>query len=1722
MRTDNGSDNEILLVVRDDARHSDALYGVSMATYEAYNNYGGKSLYDYNSLGNPTIAGTVRAVKVSFDRPFEQPRSDANTDWYDKTDFPFVYWLEKSGYDVTYISNTDLDQQPSLALGHKLYISPSHDEYVSAGMRTAMTQARDAKVNLFFSGSNADYWKIRFEASPTTGRAGRTLVCYKTTAGGPVDPQGPTGLWRDKAGANQPENALIGQQYTGDDDFSTYPMVVNSTQGKDRVWRYTDLATLAPGDSASLPGVVGWEWDARANNGSEPSGVVTLASSPVSGNIFVSPPYNFAQGSATVTMTKYLASSGALVVSTGTNDWDRALALNADGTGQIQGTVQQATTNILADMGVHPITPASDIVLDSQGAPQVIGFSPADGANGVVRSSPVVATFSRDMTASTITASSFTLVGPGGTTVPATVSYNAATDTVTLTPSSPLAFSTGYTATLTTAIKDGSGQALASAVTWSFVTEAGVPPTVTAQVPAASATGISPSAIVDATFSRPLDPATVKAANFTLAAPNGTLVPATVTYDSNAQIATLSPNSALALSTTYTAKLSTSITAIDGVPLSAAVTWTFTTAAQVPAPPTVAVRSPGSGATGVDRSTTVTATFSRAMDPSTLTATTFTLAAGTQTVQASVSYNTSSNTATLSPNAPLVLSTTYTATIAGTARAADGTALGSAASWSFRTADPLPPPTVTGRTPADSSTGISRATSVSAAFSRALDPSTVSASSFTLTAAGSPTPVDATVTYNATTFTATLAPSQLLAPQTSYTARVAQSVAGSDGVTLTAPATWQFTTGPCPCNLFSSTLVPAAQGQATDDGRTGAGPWTRELGVKIGVDKPMELDTIRFYKSPGETGTHIGRIWDASGIQLAQTTFVGETSVGWQEQALASPLILYPGKTYVVSINANAYYVATQNGLATQVSNGPVHTIADGANGVYGAAAGNFPQSTYHSTNYFVDVGVVDTALPPPLVTQKSPANGTTGVSVYTNVQAVFSRSMDPASITSSSFTLKDASGSTVPATVTYDDATLTATLTPNAGLLTSSPYTVTLASSIQSADVTPLAAPVSWSFTTAAQPPSAPTVTSTSPAAGSTYVARSTTVRATFSKSMRASTLTGASFTLTSAGGQVVNGAVSYDDSTHTATLTPAQPLDPAAVYTAGLATSIRAADGAFLASTSTWRFTTAACPCSLFAAPDAPASVRNPTDDGRSGPGPWTYELGVKVTVTQPMDLTAISFFKSPGETGTHVGRVWTTGGLQVTQVTFAGETASGWQIQTLPTPIQMQPGATYVISVNANAYYVATPQGLATQRSSGPLRSVADGANGVYGSTAGTFPNRSYNSSNYFVDLQVVPHGDPGPLGVTSVTPASGSTNVPRGSTVTATFSRNAAPQSVTSSTFTLQAPDGSTVPAGVTYDDSTQKATLTPSSLLAYGTTYTALINGVAALDGEPLANPVTWSFTAAPNPTTPFTVASTTPASGSTNVPTDSAVTATFNRAADPQTLSSGTFVLRDGGGNAVPATVSYNSSTLTATLSPTSALTPQTTYSAQLTAGVKGEDGTALAATVWSFTTGACPCSLFAASLTPASTGNPVDDGRSGSGPFSYELGVKVAVTSPVQLTAIRFYKDSHETGVHVGTVWSSTGSILAQVTFANESASGWQQQALPQSLQLQPGTVYVVSVGLKAYFDLTTSGLANQIVNGPLQSVADGANGVFASAAGLFPTSSYKSSNYFVDVVVK
>jgi hypothetical protein len=241
----------------------------------------------------------------------------------------------------------------------------------------------------------------------------------------------------------------------------------------------------------------------------------------------------------------------------------------------------------------------------------------------------------------------------------------------------------------------------------------------------------------------------------------------------------------------------------------------------------------------------------------------------------------------------------------------------------------------------------------------------------------------------------------------------------------------------------------------------------------------------------------------------------------------------------------------------------------------------------------------------------------------------------------------------------------------------------------------------------------------------------------------------------------------------------------------------------------------------------------------------------------------------------------------------------------------------------------------------------------------------------------------------------------------------------------------------------------------------------------------------------------------------------------FNRSVDPDTLNTSTVKLTTSAGATVPATISWDVSSLTAAIQPSSLLAASAGYRVNLT-GVSTADGSSIQSYTFTFTTGVCGCQLFPSTLAPVKTGNPTQDGRSGPGPWSYEMGVKFTVDQAMSLKAIRFFKDPSETGSHTGTIWALGGTKLASVPFTNETVSGWQQANFATPLQLQPGTTFVASVGFNAFFDVTTGGLGTQYVSGPLKSVRDGANGVFASAAGLYPSSSYQNSNYFVDVLVR
>jgi methionine-rich copper-binding protein CopC len=378
------------------------------------------------------------------------------------------------------------------------------------------------------------------------------------------------------------------------------------------------------------------------------------------------------------------------------------------------------------------------------------------------------------------------------------------------------------------------------------------------------------------------------------------------------------------------------------------------------------------------------------------------------------------------------------------------------------------PPTVTGRSPAPSATGVAASANVTATFSEPVQPATIT---FTLTGPGGAS-VPAAVSYDGPSQTATLNPTADLAPSTSYTATVsgARDTAGNQ---MTGPVTWSFTTsaGPaaCPCTIWPGSTTPATPAAADDS--------AVEVGVRFRTDTDGFITGLRFYKGAGNTGTHVGSLWSNSGTLLASATFTGESASGWQQVTLASPVAVTANTTYVASYHAPVgRYAFTADYFATSgVDNPPLHALADGvsgANGVYRYGASGFPTNTFRSSNYWVDVVFNQTAADttPPTVVARSPAPSATGVAASANVTATFSEPVQPATIT---FTLSGPGG-TVPAAVSYDAAGRTATLNPNADLAASASYTATVSGARDTAG-NQMTAPVTWTFTTGSPPPPPP-----------------------------------------------------------------------------------------------------------------------------------------------------------------------------------------------------------------------------------------------------------------------------------------------------------------------------------------------------------------------------------------------------------------------------------------------------------------------------------------------------------------------------------------------------------------------------------------------------------------------------------------------------------------------
>lgn len=471
---------------------------------------------------------------------------------------------------------------------------------------------------------------------------------------------------------------------------------------------------------------------------------------------------------------------------------------------------------------------------------------------------------------------------------------------------------------------------------------------------------------------------------------------------------------------------------------------------------------------------------------------------------------------------------------------------------------------------------------------------------------------------------------------------------------------------------------------------------------------------------------------------------------------------------------------------------------------------------------------------------------------------------------------------------------------------------------------------------------------------------------------------------------------------------------------------------------------------------------------------------ELGVKFRSDVAGSIVGIRFYKGAGNNGTHTGSLWTSTGTLLATGTFVNETATGWQQLTFASPVAISANTTYVASYHTDTGAFSMNIGFfATQGVDNPplhaLQSGVDGPNGLFIlGPGGQFPS-GVSGNNYWVDVvfnpgSAAPPPSPAPAGRASIWPESATPSllfwadnpVELGVKFRSDFAGT-----ITGIRFYKSA--GNT---------GTHTGSLWTSSgaLLATGTFTNETASGWQQLT---FANPV------------PIAANTTYVASYHANVGFSANIGYFLAQGADNGPLhalkfgvdgANGVFIYGPGG------------------QFPSIGSTGQNYW-----VDVVFNPGSASTASIWP---GAVTPSV------PFYRDSPV------------ELGVKFRSDAGGAITGLRFYKGPGDTGTHTGSLWTSSGALLANRTFTNETASGWQQLTFATPVTIAPNTTYIASYHTTAGFAVDVGYfVARGVDNGPLHALkagVDGANGVFIyGPGGQFPSMGSTGQNYWIDVVL-
>jgi YD repeat-containing protein len=1181
-------------------------------------------------------------------------------------------------------------------------------------------------------------------------------------------------------------------------------------------------------------------------------------------------------------------------------------------------------------------------------APHLLATSPADAAANVPTNALIVLRFNE--TLNLVTATSAIQVFGGGQAVPGSIALSDANRLLTFTPATPLSANTSYTVTIGSGIADLADRLIDNPSSFTFQTGNAAdrtPPQVLSFSPADGTQNLPVNAVVEVQFSKPMDPLTITPATFLVMPAGGSPIAGTVTVSPDARSAKFTPAAPLSFSTMYAAVLTTDINDLVGQNAGFFgffnVVFRFTTGPQSQgAGPQVLAVSPGNSSSGNPLNARVVVALNEPVEPASVTSSAIAVSAGGVAVSGSVAISADRTKLTFTPS-PLAAATTYNVTVAGFTDVAGNPVTPFNSSFTTATAADNTALQVLSVTPPNGSTGIPIATNLVLTFNKAVDATTVSASSLPVQASGANVAGNYTVNGAVVSF-APLNPLPGNAQIQVIAENPLQDAAGN-GVNFFSSS---FTTA-----AVRSTTLPQVVSVAPTDGATNIGlnatvvltfseslnPSTvnsntfgllSNSGVPLGVNVSISADNrtvmLNANALPASSAVTVAvtaGVQDLSGNALlpfrsqfnTTANFDGSHATvtsqrpgnGASGVGLNSNIVLFMNEPLNASTVSSALHVS-QNGVLVP---GTVNVQGNGQTIQF------FPASPWQNNalvQVFLDSTAVDTDGSPVSSYQgsfrtaadtssiaPSPVSSTpsgffpTNILQNTTVEILYNEPLDPNSVNLNTVLLQNftAGRVLVAGTVSLDSSGTLVRFIPNVPLPANSFYELLVTGAITGLNgLSQGSDRIVVFFTTGnAIDTAPPVVTLVSPPDGLSGVPVNAEIRVRFNKTINPLTVNAATIQVSGGGQTAVASSLSFSNNNQDVVLTPQEAFPDNTLLTVAIS-GVQDLAGNNVVSKTT-QFTTGAGPTTA----QAVVITETPVN------GDTTVPVNTLITAHANVPI-------DPGTVNSNSFQLIDRATNQVVSGSYS-VSADGQTLSFVPNA---------ALAVNRNYVVFAGP-----------------GMSDLAGNPA-TCGDNFFCIAFGSIAFTTSTTADTVPPTVVGVSPPDQVTGVPINTQVMVQFSEPVNP--LTLGPVTVSSASGP-VTAVPTLSNGQTTLLLTPAIPLAANTQYSVSVAGVQDLSGNVMTAPVTTSFTTGTGADLVRPQLSTlSPADGATGVATNAVVEAQFSKRMDALTFTNANFQVIPSGGNPIAGTITVAADGQSATFTPSVPLSPTTTYRVRLALGI--------------------------------------------------------------------------------------------------------------------------------------------------------------------------------------